>query len=84
MLDLKNDESFVKHFSDLGLENGIQIPLLEMIIFHPERVVFIPKEDYDFIWEVLLENEYYEYLPKLLNIKSKIKDISLCHFKTYT
>lgn len=83
MLKFKNDENFVKHFSELGLELGIQIPLLQMIIFEPERIVFIPKEDYDFIWDILMEQEYYEYLPKMKSVENKLKDISLKHFKKY-
>lgn len=82
-MQFKNDQEFVNQFRELGLEVGIEIPLLQKIVFTPELIVFIPKEDYDLFWEICETNEFYELLPKLQNVRSKVKDVSLRHFKRF-
>lgn len=82
-MQFNNDQSFIDLFRELGLEIGIEIPLLQTIVFTPERVVFIPQEDYDLFWEICQDNEFYELLPKLRDVQSKVKNISLRHFKRF-
>jgi hypothetical protein len=82
-MQFNNDQSFIDTFRDLGLEIGIEIPLLQKIVFNPELVVFVPEEDYNLFFEVCESNELYELLPKLQNVKSKVRSVSLRHFKRF-
>lgn len=83
MIKFKDDIDFILHFQELGLECGLEIPLLYEIVYNPHRVVFVPKEDYDLFWNLFLEQEYYELLPCLEAVKDKVRNYSLKHFKKY-
>jgi len=58
----------------LELEIGVEQPIFQMVINNPNKVLTLPKEFYDKFLKYMIQEEMYEYIPKLEGLKDKIID----------
>jgi hypothetical protein len=58
----------------LELEIGVEQPIFQMVINNPDKVLILPKEFYDKFLKYMIQEEMYEYIPKLEGLKDKIID----------
>ena len=58
----------------LELEIGVEQPIFQMVINNPDKVLILPKELYDKFLKYMIQEEMYEYIPKLEGLKNKIID----------
>ena len=58
----------------IELEIGCEKPIFETILINPEKILVLPKGYYETFIEYMLQEEMYEDITKLENIKDKISD----------
>jgi len=58
----------------IELEIGCEKPVFETILVNPERILVLPKGYYEKFMDYMIQEEMYEYIPKLESIKDKISN----------
>jgi len=58
----------------IELEIGCERPIFETILINQEKILVLPKGYYETFIEYMLQEEMYENIKKLENIKDKISD----------
>lgn len=61
----------------IELEIGCEQPVFETILVNPEKVLILPKGYYEKFMDYMIQEEMYEYIPKLESIKDKVSDKTL-------